>query len=215
MVEIATFEDLLPRVRYDLSEVTAVTWSDDELYTYMNEGYKLIYNIISAEAPEWLLTQVSITAPSGSFLIDLPTDCMYVRSISRKDDGVFLSKVPVEDCWKMTTTSGNPSYWARYGQNQLLIAPKPQEDTDLYLFYIPYAQDLSSTDEIPLPAPFHQFIVEYAVIRAHNRNERPSLVEQNFLVLKLDMIRSILNAEGSLMTASPGNYLTVVESEYW
>jgi len=182
-----------------LSEISAVTWLDDELFKYLIEGYKFIYQIIASEAPDWLSQSVEVTIPALSYSTAIPPDSTYIYFVM-DENGMKLTKLPLDQCFSIIKTS-SPSkalYWARQGKN-LVVAPVPGVDQKLYIFYIPAPPNVSSLgDEVPLDEIFHPFIVEYAVIRAHNRNERPTLVEQNFLSLRLETIRSILGAEGSL-----------------
>ncbi len=203
---MATFNDLLLRVRYDLSEIQAVTWSDDELFTYLKEGYKFIHQIIASEAPEWLVEVETYTVSSSEDVptIDVPANTMYIYFICNSD-GKQLIKVPIQDCYYylLNETPSSIKFWARQ-KNLIIFAPKPSADTTIYLFRIPYPEEIISvSDTVPLDEVFHQFIVEYAVIRAHNRNERPTLVEQNFMTVKLDAIRSVLNKESSLQSINP------------
>ncbi len=202
---MTTFNDLLTRVRYDLSEISPVTWSDNELFLYLKEGYKFLYQVIASEAPDWLTVIESYTLTPDNTTITLPQDTMFVYSIC-DDKGYQILKLPLQDCYYYLLReppSSRVLYWARK-QNELIFAPKPQGEFQVYVFRVPLPQEVSSLDdEVPMNEIFHQFIVEYAVIRAHNRNERPTLVEQNFMAVKLEAIRSLLAREGSLQSISP------------
>lgn len=88
-------------------------------------------------------SEVTVTAASGAPLVSLPSETVLVRSVRLKD-GDFLDNKDVtylRDYWPDPSETGTPKFYAWKDDEDLLVAPTPDSDTDL---------ELEITERIPV-----------------------------------------------------------------
>ena len=199
MITLSSFNDLKERIRSDLADRIPVTFLDEELFKFTIEGAELIYDYVAQAQPRLLETKYSATVLKGEYEIDLPSDIMLLGDIWVSDSSGMMYKVVrvgKRTTLLYTSTFGIPKYATVYG-TKLVIAPKPSSDIITYLYYVPvYTPPTTFDDDIGLNPMFDMMVVEYAIIRAHNRNARQPVVEQQFFNLKSETLRQILNRMG-------------------
>jgi len=213
---LATFNDIKMQIRYMLSEETAITFTDEELFEYVKEGAKMLYGIISTINPSFLLTTpYSTSVTSLTPIISLPSNCMFINYImvSKYDvNGTFvgltaLRNTLLPEAKSAQNCTGDPSVFSRLG-NSIMIGPLPDASTtDTYtleIYYVPsYTVPTTMDTDLGLADMFIPFVIEYVGMRAHNRNNRQTLVEQIFLNQKGQLIQSLLNQESQTFQVIP------------
>lgn len=210
---MATFDGIRSRISYDLSETAPITFTEDELFQYVIEGSRLLHRVLTTIAPSFLLVQAASTPFTiGQSTIVLPTDVLTLYEFIVSYQGKFtaLTHTNLTTVLAHQSSSGVPQMWTRV-KGGVQIAPLPDAEYAYMLYYVPqYIPPVATTDDLGIPDAFADFAVEYAVVRAHNRNDRQTLVEQSFLNLKLDAIKAVVNSESEHTVIAPT--LTV---PYW
>ena len=145
---------------------------------------------------DWLATNNKLDTMDFSIL-PLPEDCMIIHNMYiSTSGGIFkLLATGLDTVMYYQASYGSPSYFSRVGSS-LYLAPKPEYPKTIRLFYVPvYSDPEDYRDDFGIPDTFIPFVVEYATLRAHNRNDRKTLVEQSFLNQKGELIQNILGKE--------------------
>ena len=196
---MSSFNDLKERIRSDLADRIPVTFLDEELFKYTVEGAELIYDYVAQAQPHLLETKYSVSVAQDEYEIDLPSDLMILGDIWVSDDSNYVYKVVrsgKRTTLPYTSVSGIPKYATVYG-SKLILAPKPSSTLTVNIYYVPvYTPPTTFDGDLGLNSMFDVMIVEYAIIRAHNRNARQPVVEQQFFNLKSETLRQILNRMG-------------------
>ena len=210
---MATFSDISTRIRQELSEQAEITFSDTELFSYAKEGAKLLYSMIATMNSTYLLTEYvldDLTFPTLTptvTTITLPTDCMFIDEIiinldtlSTKARQTILSEVRIS---KYSGIQGVPTIFSRMGTT-LEFAPTPNDTYEVHIFYVPkYTEPDTILEDFGIDDTFVPYIVEYVTLRAHNRNDRYTLVEQMFLNQKGEILQTLLHKEDPKMMVEP------------
>ena len=210
---MATFESIRSRISYDLSETAPITFTEDELFQYVIEGSRILHRMLTTIAPSFLLVQT----PPATFVVDttavaLPPDVstLYEFVVSYSGRCSALTHTNLTTVLAHQSTNGVPQMWTRV-RDGIQVAPVPDSDYPYVIYYVPqYVPPVLTSEDLGIPDAFADFAAEYAVIRAHNRNDRQTLVEQSFLNLKLDAIKAVVNSESEHTIIAPT--LTV---PYW
>lgn len=275
---MANFLDINFRLRSELSELSEITFSDEELFLYVVEGSRLMHGMIATINPSFLLSgkkiyeKVSdytpytsmewysdyqaavalleengadpyyvlpekyqyldvnndgtvnlsdynaivaldvITSGTNSLYtwldsndklttvdfstLTLPTDCMFIYGVYITIDNQTYKMSPTNLDRIMFFQDGEyPTMFCRVGNN-LQVAPAPTEPVKITLYYVPsYIAPTTESGDFNISDMFMPFVIEYAVLRAHNRNDRKTLVEQVFLNQKGELIQNLLQRE--------------------
>lgn len=275
---MANYKDLFYRVRSELSEISEITFSEEELFGYACEGARILHGMIATINPSFLLSDPYyynklsaylpytsmgwyadyVTASQSASLpeqfryldinedgvvdvsdynaivakdvfdgvtntlytwllqnnkgdsidfsvLPLPRDCMFVHDLYITESGrnFKLLHTNLDNVIFYQAINQVPSYYTRTGNN-VRLAPSINQPTNIKLFYIPtYTDPATDETDFGIPDTFIPFVVEYVVLRAHNRNDRKTLVEQSFLNQKGELIQSILGKESMHIQVIP------------
>ena len=137
--------------------------------------------------------------------IPLPDNCMFIDNIFVQKDGANYRLLPknLDIVMYHQATIGTPFMFCRTG-NKLTISPTPDKFYKYTLAYASsYIEPVAFDDGLSIPDMFIPYVVEYVVIRAHNRNDRKTLVEQIFLNQKGSLIQSLITKESMEMQIIP------------
>lgn len=286
---MATYNSIKYRIRSELSEVSEITFSDEEMFLYTCEAGNMLHGMIATINPSFLLTGYKTYSKMNDYLpyeqmrwysdfneaamlsaandtnpdFELPEEYRYLdinmdgyvttadfnailgmdvydidsngmydwlRS-NHKLDSIDFSQIAIpsncmflynlyftdyssEHTFKLALTNldnviyhqssvGMPAMYTRVG-NYIKMAPSISEPSLLQLYYVPsYTPPVDEFGDLGVPDAFVPFVVEYAVLRAHNRNDRKTLVEQSFLNQKGELIQSILGREETHIQVIP------------
>lgn len=203
------------QIRYALSEEVSITFTEEELFEYTKEGAKMLYGMISTMNPSFLLTTpYSQSITSSTLTISLPSTCMFIQYVivyQYDSSGNLvtmntLRNTLLPEVKAAQSANALPSVFTRLG-NSILIGPAPETTSYTYtleVYYVPtYTAPSTMDSEIGLSDMFIPFIVEYVCMRAHNRNNRQTLVEQIFLNQKGQLIQSLLTQESQTFQVIP------------
>lgn len=193
---MSSFNKLKERIRSDLADRIPVTFLDTELFQFTAEGASLIHSYIAQASPSYLgkKTTVAISESDSSFAE--PTDSLFIDTLWIKDASDHYYKFIKTDektVMNALNISGRPQFWFNYGRT-VYFSPKASNDFTVIVYYVPkYIMPKTYDDDLGIGQEFDSMIVEYAIIRAHNRNVRQPIVEQQFFNLKSETLRQILN----------------------
>lgn len=203
---MATFDGIRSRISYDLSETAPITFTEDELFQYVIEGSRLLHRVLTTIAPSFLLVQApSALFTVGQVSVTLPVDVLtlYEFIVEYNSKLTSLTHTNLTTVLAHQSSVGVPQLWTRV-KGGIQIAPVPDAAYPYTLYYVPqYLPPTLTADDLGIPDAFADFAVEYAVVRAHNRNDRQTLVEQSFLNLKLDAIKAVVNSESEHTVIAP------------
>lgn len=283
---MATFRDINYRIRSELSELSEITFSDEELFLYVVEGARIVHGMIATINPSFLLsgkktydkltdygpyegmqwykdyvrarelllengvdpyyvlpeyyqyldvlndgdindddydaiTAMDVFSGETNTLFEwlklnnkvddidfsqltIPTDCMFIYSMYVPVGTQMYKLSPTNLDRIMFFQDGDvPSMFCRTG-SYVNIAPNPRKPIGIKMFYVPtYTAPTTETQDFNIPDMFMNFAVEYAILRAHNRNDRKTLVEQVFLNQKGELIQNILQKEEIYLQVIP------------
>lgn len=145
---------------------------------------------------DWLVMNNKLDDIDFSIL-PLPEDCMIIHNLYiATSGGIFkMLSTGLDTVMYYQASYGLPGYFTRVG-NSMYLAPKPECPKGIRLFYVPvYTDPENEREDFGIPDTFIPFVVEYVTLRAHNRNDRKTLVEQSFLNQKGELIQNILGKE--------------------
>lgn len=210
-----TFNSILGRIMYELGEPVHITFRPEELFEYTKEGAALLYKLVSTLSPKHLLKKdTTLHIDANTSTVQLPTDLLALKYLYLKSQTINRYRcIPtdIETLNEHADTSGTPLYFSRIGTT-LELAPVPDIQYDIILYYLPkYTAPNVYDDSIGIPDEFVEFVVDYVVIRAKNRSDRNTIVEQNFINLKLNAIKSVLYSESEEIQVKG----TLFESHYF
>lgn len=143
--------------------------------------------------------EVSITE------LPLPDNCMFISDLFiESDHGRYkLAPTNLDIVIYNQSNKGTPTVFCRTG-NKLTLSPTPDKFYKYILTYASsYIEPVAYDDGFSMPDMFIPYVVEYVVLRAHNRNDRKTLVEQIFLNQKGSIIQALVTKESHLMQIVP------------
>lgn len=197
----SSFDTIKARIRAELREAVAVSLLDDDLFLYVKEARNLLYKIILLNKQELLETVATTALTEDDYYLTIPTNTLHITEVlavsqddSGEDSAVYeLKNYDMPTVRKSQMSSGIPICYHRL-VSTLQLGPKLNGDYNIEIYYIPTMTELTAYSSYfsPIPDAFVDLIVEYVVIRANNSNNRQTIVEQQFMNLKSDIIRAML-----------------------
>lgn len=213
---MVAFDNIRSRISYDLSETAAITFTDDELFQYAIEGARLLHRVIVTVAPSFLLNSFTGSFVPGRSDVTLPDSVLTVYEFVVVSCSGTIHSLMHTNLSTVASKQGSfnlPLCWTRLSGG-VQVAPVPDAAYNYTVYYVPkYVAPNNSRESLGIPDVFSDFVVEYVIVRAHNRNDRQTLVEQSFLNLKLDSIKSVVNTESEHVVIHPSLYYT--HGEAW
>jgi len=184
---------------YELGEPIHITFKPEELFNYAVEGARLLHRIMVTIAPQRLLKVSSqLTLAEDGYALAIPADCQTVYDVICSDgtDQWYLEMSDLRTITLGHNQTGKPIKFTRFGSSYLWVGPKADGAYTVLLYYVPcYVAPTSTSEDLGVPDYLLDFIVDYVIVRARNRDDRVTMTEQNFLNLKLDTIKSMVNQE--------------------
>jgi hypothetical protein len=165
-------------------------WTNAELNTLLNEGYKITLLAALEGNPEEAVYEATANLVADQNTYTWPTDLINEIEVNIYDGSKYVPLAPAsyEFC-RTLTTSGTPTHYARYGRF-VYLAPAPSASLvdGLKLVYVPFL-GLSEETSIPqLRAQWHPLIVLNAQILALGETADQSasvIAERNALYMQL------------------------------
>lgn len=167
----------LARQRADMENRNFV--SATEWITYINDGYKELYDILVSKFEDWYSVSSTFTVASGATSYTLPDDFYKLRGVDRSDGGSdyyplrpFSFENRNRKGFYQRYRGVEPSVQYRLYKNTLLLSPDDQAPGDYRLWYIPRATDLTTTSQsVDGVNGWEDYIVISAAIKALIKEE--------------------------------------------
>lgn len=192
-----TLGKTLSTVRNMLNQPNAANsfWSDEELIDYINEGVRMYFAEVTANAEGQFTKVTDLNIVGGTETIALPSDCYEVKGLyklSNEDYIILPYRNMISESYSTNAaSSGNiyfPAYYFR--ENNIVLRPVPSasETAGLRIEYIYFpdtmldAGDVMNSGVSPI---FKQLVEMYAVYKAKvkeslvNGTDTSQLAKQN------------------------------------
>lgn len=183
-------ETLLNKLRRTLKDEDVVTYSDDELIDYIEDGISFIRRIIISENPEYIATGIAKgIIHAGDNELELPASC-YVYDV--RIDG---KKIPRENLSsiKDINQKGDIKKYVLLNGRELLFFPIPQKDFDFKVMGVYDQPRLTQMSTTPFNSDIDNLIFEYVVIRAGIGNEFQMSQETQLMQVVVNQVEHLLN----------------------
>lgn len=197
--------DIVRKVRYELAEPTASEWKDDELVSYLNDGFASAWRL-AAELHHPLVEQtddVTILAEENS--VQLPSPPLKMISVT-----LDAAVLPYEHPGDLPTREYSKiEMWTVEGLDTLRVWGTPAEETTLTVRLVREPDILrleASTltdDEVPMPSSVLELLVNFVIMKAQNRlGGRPQMEASLYQQYKRDVMRALEIREPPLVTCN-------------
>ncbi len=157
--------------------------SDSEWITYIDSGYKELYDILVSKYEDWYTISTTFSVPSGASVYSLPANFYKLRGVDRTDgslsseDGFYpLQMFNFQDrnrdniLTRYGSVVGNVQY--RIIKDSLMFTPKDKAPGNYRIWYVPRAPDLTlTTDTIDGVNGWEEYVVLVAAIKALTKEE--------------------------------------------
>lgn len=204
--------DVILRVRYELAEPIPSEWKDLELVSYVNDGFSIAWRL-AAELHHSLVERTDLMPLlAGESVIEVDPVPLKVIAIHRENRPLSYripSEVPA------LGLTGNPTVWTLEGVDRLRFFPVPEEDVALSVRWTQEPQMLRlepstlTDDTIPLPSAVIDMLVQFVIMKAHNRlGGHPSMETNMVGQYQRDVMRALETREPGLVTCG-GDWLSV------
>lgn len=170
--------DLRSLVREGLDEPVAIVWSDNELLHYIQGGISILWKLAIEKNPEMISRRDAVSFAAGEDFVTLPYVPLKVLQ-ARCNSSIleFRALLDLPTC----ATTGDPRYCSLSGMDQLTISPAPKEAISVVLYGIDQLPTLGEEDESPFPPITDELVVDWALVRAYNRDEAIPQLEMQFV----------------------------------
>jgi hypothetical protein len=165
---MSTFATFITRVRRELEEASASTWSDDSLLAWGNDSITDYAMKVKPLAGE---DYTSSVAGQGSY--ELPSGVIETLSVAY--DTAMLSKVTIDEMATLivtSTTLGTPNCYSMM-DGALYLNPTPDTTAKTIRFFFRYAPDAYATVTATAPMPWggthDAALSEYVLSKAYSQ----------------------------------------------
>lgn len=195
--------DIVRKVRYELAEPTPSEWRDDELVSYLNDGFASAWRL-AAELHHPLVEQVDdVTIPAGENSAQLPSPPLKMISVAL--GGAYLPYAYPRDM--PAGSHSRVEQWTLVGLDTLQVWGTPEEGIDLRVRLVREPDVLrleSSTltdDDVPMPSSVLELLVNFVIMKAQNRlGGRPQMEASLYQQYRRDVMRALEIREPPLVT---------------
>lgn len=178
-----TLSDLRDQVRllgdYEESTVFTNQFLDDSI----NKGIRSLYRFKSEAYEGYYTTTATLTTSTGEQDLEVPEDFYRLRALDRdlgSDRVAALSRVTLTDA-RRYQGQGIPRVYTLHGPSvdadsigTIRLFPVPDGAYDLRITYDPQAPELVlDDDDFDFQDDEDEYVIEYALLRCDQREERP------------------------------------------
>ncbi len=191
---------MLAAIRTILDEASASFWTDAEVYAALadgqNEAIKELLNVyrvrkkVNPQAPLLYELEAVLNEDTGTLAVDptvltVPTGFMELISATYDHDNTggenpcFISNLPdlefIEDITFLAASGTNPRIYMKTVSDalKLIFLPTKTATAPYTIHYIKSPTDIASGQNATLPVSTHSAIVNYAVSRMFQKDDRP------------------------------------------
>lgn len=203
--------DILLKVRYELAEPTPSEWKNDELVSYMNDGFASAWRLAAELHHHMVETEDDITIPAGERSVHLssapvnlspPLKLIEAFVGGRPLPYVHPSQMPRDE-------RAGVDMWTVAGLDELRVWGTPEEETVLTLRWVRepellrYEPTTLTDSDVPLPSSILELLVNFVIAKAQNRlGGKPAMEMQLFQQYRRDVMRALEIREPTLVTCS-------------
>jgi len=92
---------------------------------------------------------VYTTAAVSTYLVSVPSDALVLKNVTYVSAGRYSQLIMrtdefLREYWPQRTSVGEPKYYARWGYNQILVAPAPSTSATLEISYVQIPTSIGS-----------------------------------------------------------------------
>ncbi|NBR00609.1 MAG: hypothetical protein EBT97_09200 [Actinobacteria bacterium] len=92
---------------------------------------------------------VYTTAAVSTYLVSIPSDALVLKNVTYVSAGRYSQLIMrtdefLREYWPQRTSVGEPKYYARWGYNQILVAPAPSTSASLEISYVQIPTSIGS-----------------------------------------------------------------------
>ena len=92
---------------------------------------------------------VYTTATVSTYLVSVPSDALVLKAVNYVSAGRYSQLIMrtdefLREYWPQRTSTGEPKYFARWGFNQILIAPAPSSQASVEISYVQIPTSIGS-----------------------------------------------------------------------
>jgi hypothetical protein len=92
---------------------------------------------------------VYTTVAVSTYLVSVPSDALVLKNVTYVSAGRYSQLIMrtdefLREYWPQRTSVGEPKYYARWGYNQLLVAPAPSTSASLEISYVQIPTSIGS-----------------------------------------------------------------------
>jgi len=92
---------------------------------------------------------VYTTATVSTYLVSVPSDALVLKAVNYVSAGRYSQLIMrtdefLREYWPQRTSVGEPKYYARWGYNQILVAPAPSTSASLEISYVQIPTSIGS-----------------------------------------------------------------------
>ena len=161
--------DLVSQVRTQIVDPSETDFPDSEILQYINQGGRILHNMIADRRPDLLQEMAEGNVSSDSTLITLVKFPRRVRQVWV--DGRKISPFGTLGIADISET-GKLEYWYMSGFRYVAFFPVPNSEYAVKILYVPEYSDMALDDvSCVYPDQALDMVVEFAVTRCGMRNE--------------------------------------------
>lgn len=178
-----TVDDIVTRVQRTFGDESAVQVQDADIIRWINDACREVV----MQHENLLMAEQKIDSTVGVRSYAAPADCYTINTIMYRDSDDeqasfyalrYLSNpqmTQLADGWHGDDYgNGTPQVFSRNADNTFVIHPAPDVSRNeaILVRYAKYASDVtSSLDEIPIPAYYHMYVLDYCLMKAYEMDE--------------------------------------------
>ncbi|KXB08341.1 hypothetical protein AKJ56_01500 [candidate division MSBL1 archaeon SCGC-AAA382N08] len=162
-------QKIIERFFSSLNNEEAKLISFDDAFSYLSEGYSVLYNELNLVNPEYTVSQPkSYTIVSEQEEYDLPNDFSQVSSITIGDSGRSMEYILISG---KENYDGLTKYYLR--GNKIGFAPIPSAGTTIKMYYNSVPTEITSYyDKINVPSNLFYCLQDFMLYRAAPKLQR-------------------------------------------
>lgn len=164
---------LLRKVQRRFGDSAQVFITEADVIDWVNDGQLTI-------ARETKCLSLTVSNPASSFPIAKPTDLLKIQRVTYNGSPINFCDIEDLDSKYLDLSVKETPVFYYFNENQICLYPDAL-DTDSTAVKITYARIPASIavigDALTIPTAFHEDLVSFVLIRAHERNENWKAVE--------------------------------------
>lgn len=207
---------LLRKVQRRFGDSAQVFITEADVIDWVNEG-----QLVIARETKCLSTSVSNNA--SAFPIAKPSDLLKIERVTYNGQPVVYCDIEDLDSKYLDLTTKDIPVFYYINNNQICLYPDGN-DSDTKQVVVAYARIPASialiSDALTIPTAFHEDLVSFVLIRAHERNENWKAVETLTAEFQRNLSHRLEDTNTPddtypVIRDDPGESVTISRSSWW